>query len=87
LNFYLGFYLFGFDLGFDLEEASQTPREKRFPGRAAGMRQEGALSRSESRLVRQEKAFAEGTRAAGGCVCRIARVQGRGDCRPCSGRL
>ena len=46
------------------------------------MRQEGALSRSESRLVRQEKAFAEGTRAAGGCVCRIARVQGRATAGP-----
>jgi len=35
----------GFDLGFDLEEASPPPRQKRFPGRAAGMRREGALSR------------------------------------------
>jgi len=33
-----------FDLGFDLEEASPPPRQKRFPGRAAGMRREGALS-------------------------------------------
>jgi hypothetical protein len=38
------FGVFGFDLVFDLEEASQTPRQKHFPGRAAGMRREGALS-------------------------------------------
>jgi hypothetical protein len=36
--------LFDFDLGFDLKEASLPPRQKRFPGRAAGMRREGALS-------------------------------------------
>ncbi|WP_082691662.1 hypothetical protein [Duffyella gerundensis] len=38
------FHLFDFDLGFDLEEASLPPRQKRFPGRAAGKRREGALS-------------------------------------------
>jgi len=37
-------FAFDFDLGFDLEEASLPPRQKRFPGRAAGMRREGALS-------------------------------------------
>ncbi|WP_187486870.1 hypothetical protein [Duffyella gerundensis] len=42
--FRLSLFAFDFDLGFDLEEASLPPRQKRFPGRAAGMRREGALS-------------------------------------------
>ena len=43
--FRLSLFAFDVDLGFDLEEASLPPRQKRFPGRAAGMRREGALSR------------------------------------------
>jgi len=42
--FRLSLFAFDFDLGFDLEEASLPPRQKRFPGRAAGTRREGALS-------------------------------------------
>ena len=50
------------------------------------MRREGALSRSESRLVRQEKGFAEGTRFSGRLCLPDSRGAGAGRMPPLLGR-